>query len=51
MLVSNHLPAFTPYSATGTVSLSVTAGRLSYHYGFTGPSFPIDTACSSSLVR
>jgi acyl transferase domain-containing protein/ubiquinone/menaquinone biosynthesis C-methylase UbiE/acyl carrier protein len=39
----------TSYSGTGG-SLGVTAGRLSYVYGFTGPSMIVDTACSSSLV-
>lgn len=39
----------TAYSGTGG-SLGVTAGRLSYTLGFTGPSMIIDTACSSSLV-
>ena len=38
-----------PYFYTGTAP-SVAAGRLSYHYGFTGPCLAIDTACSSSLV-
>ncbi len=37
------------YSGTGG-SLGVAAGRLSYTFGFTGPSMIIDTACSSSLV-
>lgn len=37
------------YSATGS-ALSVAAGRLSYIYGFQGPSVAVDTACSSSLV-
>lgn len=39
----------TSYSGTGG-SLGVTAGRLSYTFGFTGPSMIVDTACSSSLV-
>ena len=38
-----------PFTATG-LSFAAAAGRLSYGFGFTGPSMAIDTACSSSLV-
>ncbi|SHI49116.1 Acyl transferase domain-containing protein [Nocardiopsis flavescens] len=31
-------------------SVSVASGRLSYVFGFRGPSLTVDTACSSSLV-
>jgi acyl transferase domain-containing protein len=31
-------------------SISVSCGRISYTFGFTGPSYSIDTACSSSVV-
>lgn len=38
-----------PYLSLGN-SASTASGRLSYQFGFHGPSFPINTACSSSLV-
>lgn len=37
------------YSASGA-AISVNSGRLSYFFGWHGPSISIDTACSSSLV-
>lgn len=37
------------YAATGTIRAFM-CGRVSYNYGWTGPSEVIDTACSSSLV-
>ncbi len=43
-------PAVTDaHSATGT-ALAILANRISYIYGFHGPSLTVDTACSSSLV-
>ncbi|KAL9078892.1 MAG: hypothetical protein Q9157_002187 [Trypethelium eluteriae] len=39
----------TAYTATGTIRAFL-CGRISYYYGWTGPSEVIDTACSSSLV-
>jgi acyl carrier protein len=38
-----------PYGVTGTTH-SALPGRLSYVFGFGGPSVAVDTACSSSLV-
>ncbi|MFM8332697.1 MAG: beta-ketoacyl synthase N-terminal-like domain-containing protein [Candidatus Methylumidiphilus sp.] len=43
------LAAIDPFTATGA-SFAAAAGRLSYSFGFNGPSLSIDTACSSSLV-
>ncbi|WP_263357618.1 beta-ketoacyl [acyl carrier protein] synthase domain-containing protein, partial [Acidicapsa ligni] len=40
---------FEAYMMQGS-ALNAAAGRLSYFYGFSGPSMAIDTACSSSLV-
>lgn len=37
------------YIGTGTTS-SIASGRISYVFGFNGPTLSIDTACSSSLV-
>lgn len=39
----------TAHMSTGS-ALSVASGRLSYFFGWNGPSLSIDTACSSSLV-
>ncbi|KAI1160765.1 putative polyketide synthase [Nemania serpens] len=39
----------TAYSAPGTIRAFQT-GKISYHFGWSGPSETIDTACSSSLV-
>lgn len=35
---------------TSGIGHSVVSGRLSYFFGFRGPSISVDTACSSSLV-
>jgi acyl transferase domain-containing protein len=46
---AEHLEEIDTYLITGN-SLNAAAGRLSYTFGFDGPSMAIDTACSSSLV-
>ncbi|KAK8084448.1 hypothetical protein PG997_005719 [Apiospora hydei] len=38
-----------PYTGTGMLR-SFAAGRLSHHFGWTGPSQTVDTACSSAMV-
>lgn len=49
LLLQRPPEAIDAYLATGN-SHSVAAGRLSYYFGFNGPSMIVDTACSSSLV-
>lgn len=44
---SSHPP--TAYNSVGTLRAFL-CGRISHHYGWTGPAEVIDTACSSSLV-
>ena len=44
---STHPPS--AYTSTGTIRAFL-CGRLSYYFGWSGPSEVIDTACSSSLV-
>ena len=39
----------TAFTAVGTIN-SFLCGRISYHFGWTGPSEVVSTACSSSLV-
>ena len=46
---AEHLEEIDTYLITGN-TLNAAAGRLSYTFGFHGPSMAIDTACSSSLV-
>lgn len=43
------LAAIGPYHGTGCAMAPI-AGRVSYNFGFNGPSFVVDTACSSSLL-
>jgi acyl transferase domain-containing protein/acyl carrier protein len=49
MMLSSDLAQTDAHSATGT-SLCLAANRLSFAFGFQGPSLVLDTACSSSLV-
>jgi polyketide synthase PksN len=48
-VVAAHEAGADAFGATGT-SLAALANRVSYQFGFTGPSLTVDTACSSSLV-
>ena len=49
MMLSCDVAQTDAHSATGT-SLCLAANRLSFTFGFQGPSLALDTACSSSLV-
>ncbi len=49
-VAKQHATKLTALSATGHLTSSVAAGRLSYAFAFQGPSLPVDTVCSSSLV-
>lgn len=43
--------AYTPSAFTATSTIrAFLSGKISYHFGWTGPSEVIDTACSASLV-
>ncbi|PTB42568.1 hypothetical protein M441DRAFT_136945 [Trichoderma asperellum CBS 433.97] len=48
---SENVTAYAPsaFAATGTIRAFL-SGKISYHFGWTGPSEVIDTACSASLV-
>ena len=48
-LIAQFCPDHAPYNATGA-AISAAAGRMSYTFGFQGPSVSIDTACSAALV-
>ncbi len=46
---AGHSKSLQAFQVTGG-PLNAAAGRISYVFGFTGPSIAVDTACSSSLV-
>lgn len=48
-LENTNSHAASAYTSTGTIRAFL-AGRISYHFGWTGPAEVLDTACSSSLV-
>jgi acyl transferase domain-containing protein len=48
-LLSRQVTDIDAYLTTGNTH-SMASGRLSYVFGFNGPSLSVDTACSSSLV-
>ena len=48
-LGGGDLRSVEPHTATGSM-MTLLANRLSYVFGFNGPSLSLDTACSSSLV-
>ncbi len=48
-LIAERGDTDTLHFATGN-SISLTAGRLAWHFDFCGPTLALDTACSSSLV-
>lgn len=48
-MTEESLEEINPYVGTGC-AFSPAAGRISYTFDFTGPSYVVDTACSSSLV-
>ena len=48
-LIAQFCSDHAPYNATGA-AISAAVGRMSYTFGFQGPSVSIDTACSAALV-
>jgi thioester reductase-like protein len=48
-LIAGAADRIGPYTGTGAAG-SFLAGRLSYQFGWQGPSMPVDAACASSLV-